>query len=153
MITTEELLMTNVCLHFVNNGPGVKFMKFATLLLVFSYNCCIVDIISFVRFLVMIEIARSFPLKTAGNRLLLYDTSVYQMNSLSLFYCSQLQYQYTILQGLPLEKCALLLLQLGVGLLATLQHDAFSADQKRPPKQSVLQLHSFFPLCRKFSCI
>lgn len=33
------------------------------------------------------------------------------------------------------------------------KHGALTAGQKRFPKQSVLQLHSFFPLCRKLSCI
>lgn len=69
MITIEMLLMTNVCLHFVSNGPGVKFIKFVTLLLAVSYACCMVDTISFVCFPIITEIAGFFPSETAGKKL------------------------------------------------------------------------------------
>lgn len=53
-----------------------------------------------------------------------------------------------------LEQCALLLPSIWCRASCYIPiHDAFTAVQKSLPKQFVLQLHSFFPLCRKLSSI
>ena len=79
---TEALLLTSICLYFVSNGPVVRFGKSITLfpLLAFSYACCMVDTTSLGCFPIMTEIGFFLRQQEPNGKLMLYDTSVHQIN-------------------------------------------------------------------------
>lgn len=85
-----------------------------------------------------------------NDRLLLYDTSVYQMNSLCLFFL--LRTTVPVHHSARPPSWAMYFAPPSTWCWASScipTHDAFTADQKRPPKQSVLPASQFLSSLQK----